>query len=192
MSDSSLIPLIETLLTSASSDDRIHAQIEIQNKGLIALRPLFEGLARYIKTTVKNGSSPHPRADTPYQQLTFGYFRMLHNIFITWEISGLPLFESLETALSDSNADTRALALVALASPLPSWVENPDRSEQIKAAIRVCQTDKDPVVRASVKFALDQLDQIHYALKQKYGDGALRQRLEKSAFEVIQGIARSS
>jgi hypothetical protein len=54
------------------------------------------------------------------------------------------------------------------------------------------QADENPVVRASVKFALDQLDHIHYALRQRHGDSALRQRLEKSAFEVIQGIARSS
>jgi hypothetical protein len=191
VSDSNLNVMIETLFNGESSNDRVHAQVEIQSQGLTVLRPLLKGLVNYIKIIVKSGHSPHPQADTPYQQLTFGYLRMIQNIFITWEIGKQPLIETLETVLADSEPSVRALALVCLSSPLPSWVENEDRSRQIRANIQTCQTDENPVVRAAARFASDQTDQIKYAIEHKHGDGALRQRLEKSAFEVIQGIARS-
>jgi hypothetical protein len=192
MTEADLTALVEMLFAGKSTNDQIHAHVEIEHEGLGALQPLLEGLINYLQLMRASGRSPHPQATTPFEQLTFGYIRPVQNILIGWEVAQLPVLEALINLLEDPNRDMRVLALMCLASPIAPWVENPERAAWIRATIEARQADPDRLVRTAASFAVDLLEQIRYAFAKRSGDLALRQRLERSAFQIIHGLGRSS
>ena len=186
MSNLELNALIHTYFFSQSNDEKIHAMVKLESKGVKVLRPLLEGLVKYIKAIVASRRSPHPQAVTPAQQLMTGYLTPIQHVLIAWEVKKQPVVETLSNLFIDPNRNIRALAVLSLGSGSPMWADN----QLVKEKIQLMQRDTDSVICSAASFALDFFAQAERFQRGLPADLAIRQRMEQSAAQIINGIGQ--